>query len=345
MRSGYYYLLITSILVYSLILSGCGKDDVGFSSSSTNSGGVTPLPPSPSPSPSVTPSPSPTPTNTITWSDISPPEYVKKIISHNNILYAISDRMLYKSNNDGSSWQVIPINLTSSSLNSIDIDQNKIYIACDQGIIVSQNLNGEFTFSFDWGWDGCSEVDMQDGYGWGAVPMWGNMSGPIRKIPDNVNWERRVGDIPGEDISMGSAKADPINPLNIAYVGRYVTTDGGIHWISLGHKGIDYITILNNISTAFRYYDSPGYTEDHGSSWKNIGINEEILSMTKDQNGLLYAATVNSIFRGTTGNWQNLGQHILSIPIQNIVVYNNMIFVSFYSSTQTNNLRKAIFVP
>ncbi len=157
---------------------------------------------------------------------------------HDGITYTLSGGELWKVV-DGQST-AIPVNLDTGSLNALDIDQDRIYLACRNGIAVSDNLDGGFTWSFNWTWDACLDVDMQDGYGWACIANWGSRSGPHRKTPDGP-WVRCPGDLPYDRIGTflcieadpADANAATMRSGNLAYR----TADAGQHWVPEGWPG------------------------------------------------------------------------------------------------------------
>jgi len=278
------------------------------------------------------------------WEDVSPPEYVKQLISYNNSIYALTDSLLYKSEDSANSWQQIPISLSTGKLNFMDIDQNKIYIACRNGIVVSENLEGDFSWSFHWTWDSCDEIDMQDGYGWCCIANWGSRSGLNRKTPDgdwvlapdittnpNIKSSGRPGG-GGTDMAI-----DPIDPYNIMYINYVMTTDGGATW---QHNPDEVIlcTIWDDLSTAFGHYE---YTDDRGQTWKTHGL-DSVSAMVKGSDNLLYAASNDynenhydgGIFRGVPNQWVSLG--LKEFYITDIAVNADHVFAGILVGSPSN---------
>ena len=225
-----------------------------------------------------------------------------------------SDRTIYKSSDLGANWQPTNINLTTGgSVYDMDVDQGKLYVACQTGIVVSDDEGASFGWSLYWRWDACNDVDMQNGYGWAAIINWGGMSGPIRKTPESI-WECRRGDIPWAYMSMGSATADPIDPYNIAYVasnvgGSYRTLDSGAHWLLFSGR-IIYTTIIDGKSVIYNhnpYSGQDSYSEDHGDTWQPLGMTAGAI-IRDEETGLLFAAgTGGGIYVGHPGDWKPYG--------------------------------------
>lgn len=294
--------------------------------------------------------------NTIiaTWDNISPPGYVKQLISYNNDIYALTKDTLYKSSNNGNSWQTITIGLPTGDLNFIDIDQNKIYIACRNGIIVSENLNGNFAWSLFWTWDSCDELDMQDGYGLCSIANWGSKSGLNRKTP-NGDWElilanktnlsNNLTERPGG--SGTDMAVDPIDPYNIMFYCSTMTNDSGVTWQNVLDEVMFY-TIWDGLPTAFGHNK---YTNDRGTTWKTHGLNDAI-AMVKGPDNLLYATSVYyngnnyaGVFRGVPNQWTSLGLEN-SYIVTDIAVNNNYVFAGIMvgspSNPEPNNLRRGL---
>lgn len=167
-------------------------------------------------------------------------------VTYNNITYYITNTederpvgLLYKVVSGES--QQITVDLDTGAFFAIDIDQDHIYVACRNGIIVSKDLDGDFSWSLHWGWDACIDIDMNDGVGWALITSWGSMSGPIQITPDTGKWKLHRGDLPWSRVGRLSwIEADPAHPLSTAAVGEdptsdkgYRTTDGGEYWRQL----------------------------------------------------------------------------------------------------------------
>jgi hypothetical protein len=237
---------------------------------------------------------------------------------------------------NGTTWQIIPIDLVTDELNFIDIDQEKIYIACQDGIAVSENLEGNFSWSFHWTWDGCSEVKMQNGYGWCVVPNYGSRSGINKKMPDS-NWElvsaaKSVGVNTNKSIGI-----DPNDP-NVVFVYNKLTTDGGVSWLST-EESIKLYTIWDNKLTAFGVFQ---YTNDQAKTWQMHGL-RDVGVMSKGPDDLLYAsASNNGIYRGAPNNWINIGlagYNITSMTFNNQYVFASLL--NYPDSEMQNNLRRS----
>ncbi|MDP2905765.1 MAG: discoidin domain-containing protein [Candidatus Omnitrophota bacterium] len=219
-----------------------------------------------------------------------------------------SNHRIYKSSDFGVNWQPVNINLSTRNLYDMDVDQGKLYISTRNGIIVSDDQGATFKWSFHFEWDACSGVDMQNGYGWAGVGNWGAMSGPIRKTPEG-NWTVRRGDIPWSSMPTDSAVADPIDPYNIAYIrtiyNNYRTLDSGEHWLLCSYKNtVIYASIIDGKSVIFA---QNSYSEDHGDTWKPLGI--DAMAIIRDEGtGLYFAAgTSGGIYVGRPGSWLAYG--------------------------------------
>jgi hypothetical protein len=229
-----------------------------------------------------------------------------------NSLFALSwegsaDR-LYKSSDLGANWQPVSTSLDTGRFSGpIDVDQDKLYIPARNGIIVSSDQGATFNWSFHWTWDACAMVDMQNGYGWAAIVNWGSLSGPIRKTPTD-SWTLRRGDIPWSAMSASYAFADPVDPLNIAYIrnagGNYRTLDSGLHWTPFTYCTIIYTTSIDGKSLIYR---DNAYSEDHGDTWKPLGLTARQIIRDEATGIFFVAAASGGIYAGQPGDWHAYG--------------------------------------
>jgi hypothetical protein len=256
------------------------------------------------------------PAPTVLWEEsavpVASPVVANEINTLNDNLFvktssSATTGYIYKSSDLGANWQQVSTGLSTGTLYSMDVDQGNLYISSRNGIAVSSNQGSSFSWSFSWTWDGTTGVDMQNGYGWASVTMWGSLSGPLSKAPTG-SWTLRRGDIPWGAMSASSILADPIDPANIGYVynawGWYRTLDAGAHWTTLTHSLI-YTTSINGVGVI---YDSSGnYSEDHGNTWKSLGITAKSM-IRDDATGLfIVGAGSGGIYVGTPGDWHAYG--------------------------------------
>lgn len=287
-----------------------------------------------SPTPKTTPSPKPTPmwpeATNFKWEEISIPstESVRDIKYYGNSLFALTINSFHKSMDNGQSWQNIPIDLpeirmhfseklekidvAKNGLYNFDIDQNKIWLTCRNGIVVSDNLDGNFLWSDHWDYDGASDITMKNGFGWAAIPGCGSRSGLWKKTPDKDFWQSVASDLTlcgGEEIIV-----DPIDPANIVYTSltakRYAyTLDGGVNWTTWDSKhGIPiYASVWNDKSIIFNENE---YSQDHGQTWNPLGISAQVIRKSGDMFYILGtdpSGYHGGLMTGTPNNWANHG--------------------------------------
>ena len=243
----------------------------------------------------------------------SPSTVAAELISVNNVLFCRSNFdpntsiNLWKSEDSGASW--IPVAFPGilyppSYVSSLAVDAGKLYVGTDQGLLVSEDMGANFSYSFPWGWDTTTDVDFHNGYGWITVNSWGSQSGVLKKEPGGT-WTYL-----GPWDSAGTVVADPIDPANIAYAeeanhGDIRTLDGGNTWVSCDHW-VRFATIINGKSVAF---GRGFYTEDHGETWKDMGLNSPHFAQLWDYyvrdeaSGLIFAGGMDCLYAGLPGNW------------------------------------------
>lgn len=268
---------------------------------------------------------------------------------YGNSIFSLSRNALHKSKDNGKSWQNIPIDLpeirsdftgkiekidvAKKGLDTFDIDLDKIWIACENGIIVSENLDGNFSWSYHLDWDGAYGVNFENGYGWSSVPRWGSASGIIKKAP-NEGWTYVTGNY--EWKGGGKMFVDPQDPANIvfAHLGYDIyaqTQDGGAHWNKPLCPESKYCwftlaTIWNNKSTIFGFNS---YSQDYGKTWDSLGI--KIYTMTKAGNTFYAFGSdeldyTTKIFTGTPNNWTNIGLKSPNMP--NLAATDSTVFAA-----------------
>jgi hypothetical protein len=241
------------------------------------------------------------------WELVSSPGDVRELASLDGLVFARTPETLFISEDLGLTWEERPIGLTTGSLHPMDIDLGILYVSCRNGLAASEDFGESFYWSFHWTWDGVSDVDLQDGYGWAAVPMWGSQSGPKRKIPESEFWILRRGDIPWAAMSMSWVAVDCLDPFNVAYIGgsygKFRTLDSGEHWLPCQNR-IIFSTLLEGVPVAF---GSQEFTEDRGETWQPLGFSA--VAFVKDEvTGFLFAAESNGgVFAGIPGEWNPYG--------------------------------------
>lgn len=265
------------------------------------------------------------------WKEVASPGKVFQLRALHDQLIALTNEGLFKSGDSGISWQQISVGLTTGAINSMDIDQDKLYLACRNGVAISTNEGASFQWSLSWSWDSCNDIDFQDGFGWAAINNWGAKSGPNQKTPDSPDWILRRGDLPWAYMSTRSIIADPLDPDNVAYLNSmatnqsYRTLDGGKRWLpSLNYDKIVYAFPSGSRSLVF---SERKFSEDQGETWQPIGLSLDTrMSSLKnvivrdDTSGLFYAASFSKgVFSGQPGKWTPLGmsdQYVHALAIQ-----------------------------
>ena len=116
---------------------------------------------------------------------------------------------------------------------------------------------------------------------------------------------------------MSWAAVDPLDPLNVAYVGgvgKFRTLDSGEHWIPLRNR-IIFTAASGSTAVAF---GSDEFTEDRGETWQALGIHANALSKS-EETGLLFAARGGGgVYSGHPEQWEYRGlsnQNIQSLAI------------------------------
>src|SRR4030042_6320129 len=130
---------------------------------------------------------------------IFPPETIDSIKLDDTHYWALTKDTLYKTEDVGKTWQSVykasQVNQNyPASFAAVDWDESILYLASDYGLEYSKDNGVTFEWSLKWTWDGVSDVDFQNGYGWVAISAWGRLSGPLRKEPGG-DWGFCRGDM------------------------------------------------------------------------------------------------------------------------------------------------------
>jgi hypothetical protein len=287
-------------IVLALTIGGCGGNN-------NNDNTSTPSPEATS-TPVATSTPTPSPTPVLSFEQISAPAGLEQIvIASNGTLFARSQTALY-ANTNNTQWQNISIAAGFSNTYDIDTDNDSLYIS-DGTCYIALNIE-TLRWADRWqcpcSWDQCVDIEFTNGIGWCACDKWGYHSGPQRSTSAN-DWQLKRGDMPFADIDLTSINSDPIDPANIAYATGhghpYITIDGGEHW-TLDTHGVIAMFTIQGAAYAFSSCD---YSNDHGTTWKPIGLCG-VNSMAQTSNGTLFASvSADGIFSGQPSNWMYAG--------------------------------------
>lgn len=316
-------LTIMTFFVIVIMTGGCSITDGKITQSTPPTISPDPSPTStisPAPTPTFSPIPSPSPTIDIKWSKIDAPMIVNKMQVNDNTIFILNTVEFYKSNDGGDSWEIINLNINpqydTGDFNCFDIDQNRIWVGCRNGIIVSENLDGNFQWSMYWDWDPCYYIDMNNGNGWATISSWGSKSGALNKTPDS------------EWISYGRDElfyfeyhlpivAD-LKDVNTAYINNYKTTDNCKTWSDITEKVI-YCTIRTNDKLAI--YSKDKFSIDRGITWKPLNITATAITNVKDT---LFIGTEQGVYSGQPDDWTALGladENIIAIAINDNYIF------------------------
>jgi len=256
------------------------------------------------------------------WDSLDAPDHLRQLVPTGDVLFGLSTGGLFRSEDDGTTWHPVTIRLDTGDIRAMDVDDGKLFVACDNGLCVSENLGESFTWSFHWTWDGCGSVDFRNGVGWMTVPNWGSASGVFRRLPGG-GWERKRG------APAWKVIADPLAPTDVAYLdaypSHYVTLDGGGTWQPCGE--VKFATMWNGLPTAFGYNS---FTQDRGRSWQPLGICLEAFggseAMAQDEaTGLLFAVESHgAVYRGLPGQWKpcsSVGEGFVAVAVANSYLF------------------------
>jgi hypothetical protein len=196
----------------------------------------------------------------------------------------------------------------------MDVDGGSLYVAAgcgvkrDQGLMVSADGAHRFHWDFYWPWDGCSDVDFEQGVGWLTVPNFGSESGIHRKTPGG-SWQ---------DVSpaFGSGErvvADAADPANVAYAvlirygdnERLVlrTRNGGRRWRKSLYE-VQWTYVANGVSTALA---ADHYTRDKGETWRALGLTIQAATPVNARGRLVVGGNPTGVFVGVPPKWTPCG--------------------------------------
>jgi photosystem II stability/assembly factor-like uncharacterized protein len=207
------------------------------------------------------------------WSNVTnglPQSDVRVIaISPTGTFFASDDGSIYRSSDNGSSWNEVRHSSGGSSggFQTITFGSSRVYIGGDDGFYYSTNDG------INWTWVGSLthaplRLAVNDsGYVFAGTSGWG----VFRSTNLGVNWAAVNTDLGNLNINTIA-----INSSDVIYVGTtggvYVSTDNGSHWVS-NNSGL---TNTNIRSLAFDYFGNVyagAFTSgDDGGLWKSIAI-------------------------------------------------------------------------
>lgn len=175
------------------------------------------------------------------WEKLSSLKKVNEIIATSDgtlYAYARQDTFIYRSNDFGESWKMVfldPYVTNYLNITDIDLDDDTLYVAYDDGILKASPASADDTLKFTsilyWTWDEPVSVDFENGYGWCYINMYGSRSG-INYYRPGHGWETTAGD--------GSyVLTDPLKADSVCYgafgansnSGSELTLDAGKTWI------------------------------------------------------------------------------------------------------------------
>lgn len=270
------------------------------------------------------------------------------MIYQGNNIFALSLHAFHKSSDNGTSWQSIPIDLQETAtastgepqkidvvkngLYSFDIDQDKIWISCRNGIIVSDNLDGNFSWSYYSDDSTPRSIDMVNGYGWFV-----DSRSLKKKTPDKKEWTPVS---PNTWWGFGSIITDPSDPANVAYflTGSWMMTiNGGKDWnyFSLPDNLIGRGYGLNIIGNDKTYiFRGPQYSDDHFKTWKPLGITADYVMNVGNEFYTFGTSTGQKdnkqhFFTGTPNNWIDHGSVDLDFSNRVTPIATNSMFFGY----------------
>lgn len=230
-------------------------------------------------------------------------------------MYPLLRNGLYKSKDNGSSWEKINTQFNDFAVFTIYIDkedhiwvgtqeQNRIYLSVDEGQTWQIKNNGYPTFE-------CWTIgESKEGTMFAGDADAGYL---CRSTDGGNNWEIV------DNIGPLAIAADSNNTIYCGtFNGLYLSTDDGITWIynnSLGSYTVPTIIIdtNNNIYCGTGYYSNGNglfYSANGGGSWTQSGLaGKVVLSLVFDSEGNLYAGTLNDGLYKTSDAGRNWIQY------------------------------------
>ncbi len=214
-------------------------------------------------------------------------------------MYPLLRNGLYKSKDNGSSWEKIKTQFNDFAVYTIYIDkedhiwvgtqeQDRIYLSLDEGQTWQKKNNGYQPFE-------CWTIgESKEGTMFAGDADAGYL---CRSTDNGDNWEII------DNIGPLAFAADSNNTIYCGtFNGLYLSTDDGINWIynnSLGSYAVPTIIIdtNNNIYCGTGYYgygNGVFYSDNGGGSWTQLGLaGEVVLSLVFNSEANLFAGTLN----------------------------------------------------
>lgn len=244
---------------------------------------------------------------------------IYQLVAHNEKIYTRSNASLYRSDDTGDSWVKILKNNDIigghivGNIYEVDGDLDKLWIAVNNGILVSSDDGDTFGWSWYWHWDPNTSVDFSDGTGWCGVTSFGSRSGPNRKVGTG-SWELKLGNIIVDHRSIYWVVADVVDPANYAYVytvdwggHAYRTSNGGSSWIEFDDENLVIYAAENDGNSIV--YSNNAYSDDNAQTWSSLGIT--VSAIIKEYTNDIVFASKSSISYGVFfddgGTWTEYG--------------------------------------
>ena len=277
------------------------------------------------------------------WTELkNVPDSLKELASVNGQLFGISHNGLYKSLDNGNSWEKVPISLSAGNLFALDSEDGNLYIAVSNGVIKFEPQSDTLIWLMNWHWDSNVDVDFVGDIGYTVIRNWGSLSGPNIFV-DN-QWQLIRG-TPPNDITQAQKNtsrvvASPLDPA-IAFVEgqsqTYRTLDSGNNWYEVPNKVI-YSSVTNS---QVYFWGQFNFSVDNGETWANIdGLDNSTsfrraISFASEGDSVFLSVSDGGVFLGRIPNLDNL----IPIGLKNIRI--NHLFAEggfLFAITEQGNL-------
>ena len=246
------------------------------------------------------------------WEQLKFPTKIKKMRAEGALVYALSDSVVYMSEDFGTTWQTLSLELRPGYYD-MDLEDGVFYLANQDHVWASTDEAESFERLRPRRVDVPVSIDFVAGYGWSLIRNWGNYSGP-NKISPNGMWETLRSGIPYEFRgALRRIVADVSEPNRIAYimakrddVGRryYRTENGGDTWIEITHN-VHHATEITGQSHVIA---TTHYSVDDGETWIGAGIRSRAAIKKPGTQDSIFAAREGSgMYLGVLGRFRSIG--------------------------------------